>query len=58
MNRIQQWFEQIAAVSRHERQRWALAHEIFGTQRLDISALQKPACWRRKSPSAGPRRSV
>jgi hypothetical protein len=58
MNRIQQWFEQIAGFSRHERQRWALAHEIFGTQRLDISALQKPACWRRKSASAGPRRSV
>jgi hypothetical protein len=58
MNRIQQWFEQIAGVSRHDRRRWAQAQEIFGSQRLDMSALQKPACWRRKSATASPRRSA
>ncbi len=56
MNRIQKWFEQIAGASREDRHRWALAQEIFGSQRTDISALQKPACWRRKSPAAGARR--
>ena len=49
MNRIQKWFEQLAGVSCQERHRWALAQEIFGTRRLDAAALQKPACWRRKS---------
>ena len=48
MNRIQKWFEQIAGVTQEERQRWALAQEIFGTPRVDVLALQKPACWRRK----------
>ena len=49
MNRIQKWFEQIAGVSLEERVRWALAQEIFGTPRIDMLALQKPACWRRKA---------
>lgn len=49
MNRIQKWFEQIAGVSQEERVRWALAQEIFGTPRIDVLALQKPACWRRKA---------
>lgn len=56
MNRIQKWFEQIAGVSLEERQRWALAQEIFGTQRIDVSALQMPACWRRKARAGGCRR--
>jgi len=56
MNRIQKWLEQIAGASRDERHRWALAQEIFVAQRLDISALQKPACWRRKGHSIGVRR--
>ena len=49
MNYIQKWFEQIAGLSQEERQRWAVAQEIFGSQRLDTHALQTPACWRRKS---------
>ena len=56
MNRIQKWLEQIAGTSRDERHRWALAQEIFVAQRFDISALQKPACWRRKGHSIGVRR--
>lgn len=48
MNRLQKWFDQIAGVTQEERQRWALAQEIFGSQRLDTSSLQTPACWRRK----------
>ncbi|MBE2257443.1 MAG: hypothetical protein IAE88_01210 [Rhodobacteraceae bacterium] len=51
MNRIQKWFEQIAGVCPAERHRWARAQEIFAAQRVDISALQKPACWRRRSRS-------
>lgn len=51
MNRIQKWFEQIAGVGLVERHRWALAQEIFGAPRVDAAALQKPACWRRKSRS-------
>jgi hypothetical protein len=55
MNRIQKWFEQIAGISQEERHRWVLAQEIYGTPRMDIPALQKPACWRRKTrkPGAG-----
>ncbi|KFB73914.1 MAG: hypothetical protein AW09_000808 [Candidatus Accumulibacter phosphatis] len=49
MNRIQKWFEQLAGVYLEERRRWALAQKIFGKQRLDVSTLQKPACWRRRS---------
>jgi hypothetical protein len=56
MNRIQKWFEQIAGTSREDRHRWALAQEVFGSQRIDTAALQKPACWRRQSPPAGSRR--
>jgi hypothetical protein len=51
MNLIKRWFEQIAGVSQGERERWALAQAVFGAQRIDTSALQKPACWRRKSPA-------
>jgi len=53
MNRIQKWFEQIAVVCLEERHRWALAQEIFGKRRVDVSMLEKPACWRRRSRSYG-----
>jgi hypothetical protein len=49
MKQIQKWFEQIAGCTEEERQRWALAQEIFGARPVDLSALQKPACWRRKN---------
>lgn len=49
MNRIQQWFERIAGLTLEERQRWSLAQDIFGRQVVNVSALQTPACWRRKS---------
>jgi len=53
MNRLQKWFEHIAGVSLEERQRWALAQEIFGPSRIDFSILEKPACWRRKTSACG-----
>ena len=49
MKRMQNWFEIIAGISQEERERYALAQEIYGNKGQDISALQKPACWRRKS---------
>ncbi|MBL8397802.1 MAG: hypothetical protein JNL84_06605 [Candidatus Accumulibacter sp.] len=49
MNRLQKWFEQLAGFSREERNRWEMAQEIFSSPRLDISALHKPACWRRQA---------
>ncbi|SBT03633.1 conserved hypothetical protein [Candidatus Accumulibacter aalborgensis] len=55
MNRIQKWFQQIAGVSLAEHHRWALAQEIFAAQRVDVSRLQKPACWRRPSRAHGAR---
>ncbi|MFZ4534675.1 hypothetical protein [Propionivibrio sp.] len=58
MNLIQKWFEQIAGVSQEERHRWALAQEVFKTPHLNISALQKPACWRRKSRATALKRQV
>jgi hypothetical protein len=56
MNLIQKWFEQIAGVSRVERDRWFLAQQVFGARRTDVSALHKPACWRRKAAADGLRR--
>lgn len=49
MNRLQQWFEQIAGLTQEERQRWALAQQIYGKQSVDVQALETPACWRRKA---------
>ncbi|EXI69724.1 MAG: hypothetical protein AW08_00217 [Candidatus Accumulibacter adjunctus] len=49
MNTIQKWFEQVAGVTRDERARWALAQQVYGARGLDVAALQKPACWRRKA---------
>ena len=49
MNTIQKWFEQVAGVTRSERARWVLAQQVYGAPGLDVSALQKPACWRRKA---------
>ncbi|EXI73388.1 MAG TPA: hypothetical protein PK440_18620 [Candidatus Accumulibacter phosphatis] len=49
MNAIQKWFEQVVGVSRNERDRWFLAQQVYSTRSLDVSALHKPACWRRKS---------
>jgi len=49
MNRIQRLFEVIAGISQEERHRWARAQEIYGAPRIDVLALQIPACWRRKA---------
>lgn len=49
MNRLQQWFEQIAGLTLEERQRWALAQEIYGKPPVDAQALEMPACWRRRA---------
>ena len=56
MNRIQKWFEQIAGVYVAEHHRRALAQEIFAPSQLDLSALRKPACCRRKSRTRGAQR--
>lgn len=56
MNRLQKWFDQITGITQEERQRWALAQQVFGGQRLDTESLQLPACWRRKARALQPRR--
>jgi hypothetical protein len=48
MKRIQKWFELIAGISQDDIEREARARQIFAAPAADISALQKPACWRRK----------
>ena len=48
MNQIQKLFELIAGISQEERERWAFAQHVFQAPRLDVHALQTPACWRRK----------
>ncbi|HOL63914.1 MAG TPA: hypothetical protein PLB97_01065 [Accumulibacter sp.] len=53
MDRLQQWFEQFAGFSREERSRWEMALTIYCTPKLDISALHKPACWRRRALAKG-----
>ena len=49
MKRIQKWFDQIAGVSQDELDRLARAREIFYSAGVDLSALKKPACWRRRA---------
>jgi hypothetical protein len=49
MNRIQRLFELVVGISQQERDRWALAQAIYGAPRVDVVALQTPACWRRKA---------
>ncbi len=49
MKRIQKWFEVIAGISQDELERLPRSREIFGTAGMDVSALKKPACWRRRS---------
>lgn len=48
MKRLQKWFEQIAGITQQELDRQARAQEIFSGNRPDISALERPACWRRQ----------
>jgi hypothetical protein len=49
MNRIQRLFERIAGISQEERNRWALAQEIYFGPRVDALYLRTPACWRRRA---------
>ena len=53
MKRIQKWFEQIAGISQEERQRWAMAQQVFAARPIDVLALQRPAYWRRKARVSG-----
>lgn len=48
MERIQKLFELLAGISAEENARLARAKAIFEAPSPDISALQIPACWRRK----------
>ena len=48
MERIQKLFELLAGISAEENARLARAKVIFADNSMDISALQIPACWRRK----------
>jgi len=47
MKQLQKWFDLIAGISEEEQKRLAMAHAIFGDRGPDLSALTKPACWRR-----------
>jgi hypothetical protein len=48
MERIQKLFELLAGISAEEDARLARAKAIFEAPSPDVSALQIPACWRRK----------
>ena len=56
MNRIQRLFELIAGITQEERNRWALAQEIYNAPRVNIMDLRTPACWRRKTNRPGVKR--
>ncbi len=49
MNLLLKWFERMARNPQEARLRRVMVQEVFATRGTDISALQKPACWRRKS---------
>lgn len=48
MKRLQKWFEQLAGITQQELDRLAQVREVFGNSEPDISALERPACWRRR----------
>jgi len=47
MKQLQKWFDRLVGISEEEQKRLAMAHAIFGARGPDLSALHKPACWRR-----------
>lgn len=49
MNRIQKIFEQLVGFTEEERRRLAFARQIFAARGLDLAAMDRPACWRRKA---------
>ena len=49
MERIQKLFELLAGISAEENARLARAKAIFADSCMDVTTLQIPACWRRKS---------
>lgn len=49
MKTLQKWFDQIAGVAEGEQERLARAREIFSDEMADVSNLEIPACWRRRS---------
>lgn len=48
MKRLQYWFDLIAGISHDEHARLERARAIFGSNGLNVDALQTPACWRRR----------
>lgn len=48
MERIQKLFELLAGISAEEDARLARAKAIFADNRWDSTALNVPACWRRR----------
>ncbi|MBL8405970.1 hypothetical protein SDC9_164346 [bioreactor metagenome] len=48
MERIQKLFELLAGISAEEDARLARAKAIFADNRWDATALNVPACWRRR----------
>ena len=49
MKRLQQWFDLLAGISPNEQARLERARAIFGASGPDVTALQTPACWRRRT---------
>ena len=49
MGTVQKWFERLAGVMPHERERYELARALYSRQPFDSAALQTPACWRRRA---------
>lgn len=48
MERIQKLFELLAGISAEEDARLARAKAIFADKHWDVTALNIPACWRRR----------
>lgn len=48
MKQLQVWFERIAGVCHEEQARLMRARAIFSQPGPDVTALQTPACWRRR----------
>lgn len=49
MKTLQAWFNVLAGISEEEQRRLAFAQAIFSRHQPDLSVLERPACWRRRT---------
>ena len=47
MNALQKLFDRLVGIAQHELDLRHKAHQVYCAPQLDLSMLERPACWRR-----------